>query len=344
MSTNRSMARLIALAAALVFAALYALVASSDPISALSAFFVSPFASTYAFFSLLESAAPLLSCALGASIAFRAGQFNLGGEGQAALGTLAAALAASVFQPTSGLPPMLSITMILIAAAIAGALLALLSAIAERKTGAHVMLTSFLLAQAAIIVVDWAIAGPLKDPSSNLLGMAVVSDKLRLPLLAPPSPLSAAFPISVLLAAAMLVFTKFTRPGLEMRMLGKNPAFARAIGLPPKIGDLSMAASGALAGIAGAFLVLGQTGRAVKGMTGGVGWNGLAVALVAGSDSLGTLPAALFFAWLDSGSRQASMLADLSPDAGAVMRGIALFLITASVTTEARKRSRSAKP
>ena len=93
-----------------------------------------------------------------------------------------------------------------------------------------------------------------------------------------------------------------------------------------------MAAGGALAGIAGSFLVLGQAGRAVKGMTGGVGWNGLAVALIAGTDGVGALPAALFFSWLDSGSRQAAMLADLSPDASSVLKAAALFLDTAKIT------------
>jgi simple sugar transport system permease protein len=337
---SRALSRVVAIAAALAFAALYALVASSEPRSALYSFFVSPFANRYALLSLLESAAPLLACALGAIIAFRAGQFNLGGEGQAAVGSLAAALAAEALAQRTGLPSALSIALILAAAAAGGGLLAFLSALAERKTGAQVMLTSFLFAQVALIVSDWAIAGPLKDPGANLLGMRAVPDAFRLPLLAPPTPLSAALPISVALAAAVVLFTRGTRAGVEQRMLGKNPAFARAIGLPPRIGYWSMAMSGALAGMGGAFLVLGQAGRAVKGMTGGVGWNGLAVALVAGSDGLGAIPAAFFFAWLDSGSRQASMLADLSPDASAVMKGIALFLITAT----AMRAGSKAKP
>jgi simple sugar transport system permease protein len=97
-----------------------------------------------------------------------------------------------------------------------------------------------------------------------------------------------------------------------------------------------MAISGALGGTAGSFLVLGQAGRAIKGMTGGVGWNGLAIALIAGSDGLGAVPAALFFAWLDSGSRQASILADLSPDASSILVAAALLLITAKLRARGR--------
>jgi len=330
--------RIAALGAALLFAALYALLASSDPHTAFLAFFVGPFSSSYSIYALLESSAPLLVCALGACIAFRAGAFNLGGEGQASVGTLAAALAASALAGAVALPPLIGIAAVILAAAAAGAGLALLSAIAERRTGAQVMLTSFLLSQTAIIAVDWAIGGPFRDSLSNLLAMPAIGSRLRLPLLALPSPLSLAFPISIVLAACTVFFTKATRMGSEIRLLGKNREFARAMGLSPRLGAWALGISGALAGTAGAFLVLGQSGRAVVGMTGGVGWNGLAVALIAGSDGLGALPAALFFAWLDSGSRQASILADLSPDASSVLKAVALFLITAKIAGPRLKR------
>jgi simple sugar transport system permease protein len=328
---ERALPRIAALGAAIALAAAYAFFASSDPREALAAFFVGPFSSLYSFYSLLESSAPLLACALGACIAFRAGAFNLGGEGQASVGTLAAGLAGGALGGMAGLPPFVGTAVAILAAAAAGSALALLSAIAERRTGAQVMLTSFLLAQAATIAVDWAVGGPLRDPLSNLLAMPAIAPSLRLSLLAPPSPLNLAFPISLVLAVCAVFFTKGSRTGSEIRLLGKNPEFARAIGLSPRLGAWAMGLSGALAGVAGSFLVLGQAGRTIVGMTSGVGWNGLAVALIAGSDGLGALPAALFFAWLDSGSRQASILADLSPDAGSVLKAVALFLITAKL-------------
>jgi riboflavin transport system permease protein len=338
-SRMRMRARLMAIASVLAFAALYATFASSDPRMALRAFFIAPFANAYSLFSLFESAAPLLCCALGACIAFRAGAFNLGGEGQAALGALTASLAAAALDKSPNLPPVVAVAAILCAAAASGAILALVSAVAEMRTGAQVMLTSFLLSQAASICVDWAVSGPLKEPGANLLGMAAVAGRYRLALLAPPSPLSLAFPISLALALGYALFAKGTRGGVELRLFGKNPSFAKAVGLSPRFGAWAMVASGALAGTAGAFLVLGQAGRAIKGMTGGVGWNGIAVALIAGSDGLGAVPAALFFSWLDAGAAQASMLADLSPDASAVLKAAALFLITAKIAGKDGKRS-----
>ena len=323
-------ARIVALAAALALAALYPLAASSEPGAALKAFFLGPFSNSYAFFGFLESAAPLLFCALGAGFAFRAGIFNLGGEGQAALGALAAALTVQGLG-AGRLPPSAIILAAILAAAAAGAALALLSTAAELWSGAEVLLTSFLFSQAALIVVDWAIGGPLKAQDSNLLAMPLIPRALLLPRLAPPSILSLAAPMALATAVLLSLVVDRSRPGYELRLFGRNRHFALASGLGSGLGALAMGVSGALSGVGGAVILLGATGRAVEGMTGGVGWNGLAVALIAGSDPLGAVPASLLFAWLDAGARQGSILADLSPDASIVMKAVALFLITAKI-------------
>ncbi len=331
-----------ALLAALGFAAIYAVAASGSPAQALRSFFVGPFSSAYALLSLLDAASPLVLCALGAAIAFKSGAFNLGGEGQASLGALAAAvtLGASGSGGFLGgaVPPWVALCLAFAAAALAAALLALASALAERWTGAEVLLTSFLFSQATLLAVDWAVSGPLRDPDSNLLAMRAIDTGLLLPRLAPPAPLSvgAFLALAIVLAAAYLL--KRSRHGYELRLHGQNPAFSRAQGFGSSIELWPLLLSGALHGLAGALLVAGTAGRAVKGMTGGIGWNGISVALVAGADPLAAIPASLFFAWLDAGARNSSIVADLSPDASAVMKAIVLFLVTA-----APRRRRSGK-
>ncbi|HET7838371.1 MAG TPA: hypothetical protein VFL04_01340, partial [Rectinemataceae bacterium] len=168
------LARLAAFLLALGLAAVYAFLASREPMRALSSFFLGPFSSRYALFALLEGAGPLLVCALGAAISFRSGSFNLGGEGQAAVGCLASALVMRSLGPGSSAPPELVLPLCLLAAAAGGALLASLSALAERWSGAEILLTTFLLSQAALILVDWAIGGPFRDLGSNLLAMPSV--------------------------------------------------------------------------------------------------------------------------------------------------------------------------
>jgi riboflavin transport system permease protein len=335
--------RAVALLSALALAAIYAVAASGDPGTALFAYFAAPFAGSYSILAMVERAAPMLTSAAGACVALKAGAFNLGGEGQAAIGALASAIAIHALGD-AGVPPAIAIAIAMAAAAAAGAALAWASAAAESWSGADLMLTSFLVSQAAVIVVDWTVGTALREEGSNLLAMASVPASYRLARLAPPSPLSAGAPIS--LAAAILAFfwLRATRTGKEIELSGKNPLFARAVGIPQSIRATSMAASGALGGLAGSMLVLGQAGRAIKGMTGGVGWDGLSVALVAGSDPLASVPAALFFSWLDAGARQGSILSDLSPDASAIMKAAVLFLITAAAGSGRSARRQKAVP
>jgi ABC-type uncharacterized transport system permease subunit len=321
--------RIIAGGAALAIAALYAATASADPASALTAYFAAPFASSYSILAMIERAAPMLASAAGACVALKAGAFNLGGEGQAAVGALASAVVIGALSD-SNMAPSAAIGLAMAAAAAAGAALAWASAAAESWSGADLMLTSFLVSQSAAIAVDWTVGTALREEGSNLLAMASVPAAYRLARLAPPSPLSAAAPISLAAAALAAFWLRATRTGKEIELIGKNPLFARAAGIPGGARSAAMAASGALGGLAGSMIVLGQAGRAIKGMTGGVGWDGLSVALVAGSDPIAAVPASLFFSWLDAGARQGSILSDLSPDASAVMKAAVLFLITAA--------------
>lgn len=330
--------RLIAIGLSIILAALYALVASSEGAGALYAFFVSPFSSRYALLSMIERSAPILLCAVGACLALKAGAFNLGGEGQAAFGALAAAITIRI-TGTADLPSFLVVIMAMAAALISGAALAWVSAAAETWSGADIMLTSFLISQGTLVVVDWCVGTAFRDESSNLLAMTAVPVQYRLVLGNALAPLSLASLFSLSAAIGGWFILRGTRFGMYIDLSGKNPVFARAVGVPKNTKTLSMVLSGALGALAGACILLGQTGRAVKGMTGGVGWDGFSVALVAGSNPIASVPTALFFAWLDAGSRQGSLLADLSPDAGAIMKAAALFLITATAIGVKRKKA-----
>jgi len=315
-----------ALLLALGFAVLEALLASKAPFGSLFAFFVAPFASPWSLAALLNAAGPLLLAALGASLAFRAGIFNLGGEGQAALGLLAGAL---VLARAAQLPPPAAWLLAALAAFLLPALLALLSGLAERRLGASVLLTSFLLSQATLVIVDWALAGPLRDPSSNFLGMAALAPSLLLPRLLPGLPLTLGPVLALCLALFFAYILRGSRAGYELRLFGLSRRFARAQGLDPTLDLWPLALSGGLSGLAGRLLLHAGSGQAIQGLSGGLGWNGLSIALVAGTDPLLALPASLLFAFLDSGSRSASLLSDLSPETAALMKALILLLVTA---------------
>jgi general nucleoside transport system permease protein len=125
-------------------------------------------------------------------------------------------------------------------------------------------------------------------------------------------------------------FFEHTRTGAMMDLYGRNRLFAALQGYPVKLFAWApILAAGAFHGLAGASLALGANGTAIRGMSGGIGWSAIGVALVAGNKPAAVPLAALLFAWLDAGSRQASILTDVNPDASLVIKALVLILVTA---------------
>jgi simple sugar transport system permease protein len=333
---SRSLGRLTAaLFSAIFLTALAAVILSREPLAALRAFFLVPFLSNSAFFSMLELSAPLALCALGVVVSFRAGHYSLGGEGQAYAGAMAAASVG--YFGFLGLGPAATITALL-AGVLAGAMVAALPAAGRRFAGADVLLTSILVSQGVIFTVDWVIGGPLRDTTSNLVGMPLLNAGVLLPRLAPPSTLTVAPFLAVVLCLMGWFFFERTRSGEIHDLYGKNPLFTLLQGYDcRRLSWMPIVVAGMLHGMAGAVLALGAQGTAIRGMSGGIGWSAIGVALVAGSNPLAIPLSAFLFSWLDSGARQASVLADLPPDAGQAIKAVVILLISAKPSIRAFK-------
>ncbi len=313
--------------AAIIAGPLVVALFSGAPGTAIAAFAFGPVSSAGAASAFVEQSALLALCALGAALAFRSGSFNLGGEGQLYSGGLVAVLAALALPSAS---PAAALVAALGFGALGGAALALPSALGKRFAGADVLLSSFLVSQAAVLAIDWLIASPLRDAESNLIATRIVSRALL--------PDRAIFPsgyapyAALLLAAALAIFFARTGEGRAVDLYGGNPTFAKSVGLP--VGKLALwplVGAGALHGLAGAFIALGPAGRAVRGMSGGMGWTAIAVSLLAGNRPLAVLPAALLLGWLDSGARQAAVLAGVPFDAALLVKAFVLLLATARI-------------
>lgn len=316
-----------ALATAVILAAIAAALLSSHPVMALKSFFIAPFLNPSSFLSMLELSAPLAICSLGVIVTFRAGHYSLGGEGQVYAGSFAtAAVGYAGFVEAGTVGTFIAI----LAGVVAGATVAALPAAGKRFAGADVLLTSILISQGTIFVVDWAIGGPFRDQSGNLIAMPALQHAILLPRLAPPSTLTFAPILTVLLSFALAFYFDRTRSGLAHDIYGSNPRFAGLQGYDIKrLAWLPVLVAGMLHGLAGAFMVLGAKGTALRGMSGGIGWSAIGVALVAGSRPAAVPVAALLFAWLDSGARQAAVLSDLPPDAGLAIKALVILVVSA---------------
>lgn len=256
----------------------------------------------------LTNAAPLLLVALGAVLCMRAGQFNIGQEGQLTLGLVGAGFVVFLVDA----PGPVLIVGAFVAAAAAGAGWALLAAGLKFGRGVDIVVSSLLLVFLAEQLLTALISGngPLHDNGDDVLGAGTASQSPSVPdkAMLPTVPMFGVdVPLAFLLAllAAVLVgwYLRSTRAGYRLRILGLNPKVASTIGISaPRLGSLAIAASGAFAGLAGAAVLLGQSFQLNPGASSAIGWNGLLIALAARiSPGLSVLLALVFGAMMASG-------------------------------------------
>ncbi|MDR2783438.1 MAG: ABC transporter permease [Treponema sp.] len=310
----------IILAPCILFFTLLVLASDApEPAAAMAAFFIGPWNGVWFSGNTLDAVSLLLTAALGAVAAFRGGCFNLGGEGQIYIGGVAAALVLLSLPPVAGM----SLWAAALAAIAAGGFMGFIPGFLKKAAGANEIITSFLLSGALAPVADYLLAGPLRDPSGNLLATKAVPRLLRI---LPPSNLSVSFVISLLLVAAAHVFVNSAVFGYRLKIAGSSPAFAHYAGIEASRHWMpSMALSGAFSGLAGFFAVASTYGRCHVGFSGGLGWNAIAVALIARNRPLLLIPAAFVYAALEQGSRSAMLAIGLGFEASAFIQGAALL-------------------
>ena len=320
---------LLAVLAAILLTVSLIIANSQNPSRTLFAFFAGPWSSPWFLGNTLDGIALLLTASLGATIAFRGGTFNLGGEGQIYLGGLTASLIL-----LAGLPfhPVLILTIAALGAMFVGALIGGFSGLLKRISGANELITSFLLSSALIPAADYLISGPLRDSSGNLLALPPFTKDLLLFRIMPPSNLSVSFFFSLFLIFACHVFIYRTRWGYRFRISGEVPDFARFAGFDSEaVWVPAIATSGALSALTGFFAVAGTYGRCHAGFSGGLGWSAIAVALIARNRPLLLLPAAFIFGWLKSGSDIALLTTGLKLETSSFIQAVILLFATMSM-------------
>ena len=296
-------------------------------------FLANPWSSVWFAGNTLDYMALLLCVSLGAAFAFRGGIFNLGLDGQVYLGGLAAACALLFMPP--GCPPGLLLCLAAAAAALTGALMGLFCAFLKRTAGANPLITTFLLSSALTPAADFLIAGPLRDNSGSMLATARFA--ATLPRILPPSNLSISFIISICLCLAAHIFISVTGAGYRFRIAGGSPAFARYGGIDAEgLCVPALGLSGALGGLCGFFAVAGTYDLCYQGFSGGIGWAGMAVALIAKNRFPALLPASLFYAALKSALDQTLLSSVMSVNASQLLQ--AMILVLAAVASAKRPR------
>lgn len=333
---------MLCVGAALGLASALVAITGESPGTVFSAMTDGAFGSTASVVDTLNHTALVLTVAIGACIAFRAGLFNIGQEGQFTIGGLAGA-AVGLSLPFSG---PLAILVILLSAAVGGALWALLPAYLRYGRGVSEVVTTLLMNFVAFQTVSYAVNHSylLQEtvPKSSPISAQPQSDRLpgadRLPSLITGSGYSLLITIVVAIALALVVGFLIARSrwGLQLRMLGFNPRIARRVGARPAIiGGGALLLSGAFAGLAGGFLLTGVVLRIEGGFSSGVygsfsnnyGWEGLLAALVARYRPVYAIAVAFFFGALRAGGGVLSATG-VSPTIVGVVQALVVLAVT----------------
>jgi simple sugar transport system permease protein len=313
---------------ALLVLVILACIFSKTPGRTLFFFFIGPFRNIYSFGNMLNSSIPLILGGLGVSIAMQTGSLNLGGEGQIYSGAFITTIAALSLGHLGLFGGLIAI---LAGAFFAGAIAAF-SGLCKARWNTNELITSFLLSNAVILIISYLVNGPFLDPQTNLQSTRKIAENIRLPMILPPSNLSAALIIAIIMVIIVHIFLKRSKLGYEFRMGGVNEIFARYGGINTRFNTvLAMFLSGMFYGLAGGLAVFGTYYATIKEFSAGLGWNGLAAALIAGFYPSALIPASVFFAWITSGAKIAMQNSDITFEIASIVQAVILFLITSLV-------------
>lgn len=263
--------------------------------------------SKYPFNGLAQTlvyATPLLFASLSVMIAYKAGMFNIGVQGQMMAGGLGATIVGAYFKSVFG-----HYIFAIIAAMIFGFLWAGIAGILKSKFGIHEVISTIMLNHIIKNIQDYLLRGPLRDPSSSNPQSVRIGEFGKLPTLfqeITKQSLNIGFILAILTVILIYYFFKNAKLGYEIKAVGFNPTVAENAGINPKfIAFVSMGIAGAVAGLGGAERILGGSTQYAytELIMGDFGFSGLAVALLGKNNPFGILIATIFYSALEIGGQ-----------------------------------------
>lgn len=265
----------------------------------------------------LVHATPLIITGLAVAIAFRAGIWNIGADGQLIAGATAAAWIGVDASANIG---WLALPLALIAAAVAGGIWAGIAAWLRSRFGVLEVISTIMLNFIATYGVSYLVRGPLQEPSHVYPQTSSVAIGAHMPTLVGGTRLHWGFVIALALAMITWWVMRYTAAGFRIRASGVNPFAARSAGLIDvrRVTTVAFIVSGAIAGVAGAIEVSGVTFALYENISPGYGYTAIAVALLAGLNPLRVVGTGILFGTLETA-------------AGTIQRNVGIPATTASV-------------
>lgn len=321
----------LAVVLGLILGAILMVSVGANPFEAYAAMFEGALGGADNFGRTLEKATPLVMGGLAVAFAFKAGLFNIGGQGQLLVGASFAAWAGFTFD----MPAVIHIPFAILVGGLAAAVLGGLVGWLKAARGTHEVISTIMLNFVAANFTDWLASrdGPWGDPvatnPSQIARTPLINDSAEIPHVG-GMPLG--FLVAVIAALVCWWLLERTTLGFEIRTVGLNRHAAKYAGMNvPRLTILAMVISAFLAGVGGSIETLGVVGRFEPGFNAGLGFDGITIALLARTNPLAVVPAALLLGLMDAGSTLMQARTPVEPEIIQIIQAFILFFVAAPI-------------
>jgi ABC-type uncharacterized transport system permease subunit len=297
-----------------------------DPVETVRALVYGSVGNSVNLSSTLVKSVPLALTGLSVALAFRAGLFNIGGEGQLYVGAAGAAWIGAL---DLGLPAALHLPLTICVGSVFGAVWGGIAGWLKATRGVHEVINTIMLNYIAIYGVDYLVRGPLGS-ATRAARTADVVETSRLPVLweAPPIEVSCGIVIALLLCVGCWWMLFRTPIGFDFRAVGQNPDAADSVGISSRnVTILAMTLAGAITGVAGCLEITGVHHTLYAQFSPGYGFDGIAVALLGRSHPIAVIPAALLFGALRTADRWLQLSAGVPRDIVIIIQAVAILAV-----------------
>jgi ABC-type uncharacterized transport system permease subunit len=331
----------LAVLTALLIGAVLMLLTGDNPLEAYWGLFQGAFGSVQALSQTIRKATPFIFTGLSVAFAFKAGLFNIGASGQFLMGTI---FAVAVGVNFDGLPFIIHMPLALLAGILGGAIWGAIPGFLKAWRGAHEVITTIMLNYIASNFVSWTVyaggtqgqrPGPLSDPEAAARAISETRDvfvSARIPFILPDffDRVHWGFVIALVVAVFIWWLLFKTTIGFEVRTVGQNPNAARYAGIRVNWTIvMTMAIAGGLAGMAGAVETLGLNHKFAPEFTGGVGFEGITIALLGNTNPFGVVLAAMFMGSLYAGAAKMQFDSGVPAEIIQVVQALVLAFVAA---------------
>ena len=295
------------------------------------------------FLESLVQTTPYIFAGLAVALGFRSGLFNIGVEGQLFIG---AACATYVGYAVTGLPAFIHMPLAFLAGTLGGALWGFIPGFLKATTGGHEVINTIMMNYIAFRLTEWLLSGPMTRPGSGGLPRSpIIEESAQIPRFF-QDPIRFHLGFFIALAVALLVWWLLfkTKWGLTLRMAGASPNAAKYAGISvAATAMISMALSGALAGMAGATQILAVNRSMALGLSSGYGFDSIALALVGNNHPIGVILSSVLFGVLRNGATRMMVVARIPIDIIDVVQAFILMFVAAPAIIRTIYRLREPK-